>query len=101
MPDMVFRHIKGIKKVISGYAYGDRKSKIVSRLDLEDKPLTYEPKKHVEVVQIHYNSDQVDYETIMEIFLLVRDHSLEAAKMGRLLTQYRSIVFYQTESEKT
>ena len=50
MMDILFRHIKGIEKVVSGYAYGSSKTNIVSRLDLEEHPLTYEPTKHFEVV---------------------------------------------------
>ena len=79
--EAVFQRVKGVEKVVSGYAGGD----------LIDP--TYENHgSHAEVVQITYDESIIDLKTLLEIFFYVHDPTTVDRQGNDVGTQYRSII---------
>ena len=91
--DAVFKHVKGVLRVVSGYSGGDA------------KPASYEQVStgttgHAESVQVTYDSTQVSYEQLLQVFFLVAHDPTQLNRQGPDEgTQYRSIVFYATPEQ--
>ena len=79
--EAVFQRVKGVDKVVSGYAGGDLKDP------------TYENHgSHAEVVHITYNDSEIDLKTILEIFFYVHDPTTVDRQGNDIGPQYRSII---------
>jgi len=91
--DAVFKHVKGVVNVVSGYSGGDA------------VPAGYEQVStgttgHAESVQVTYDSTQVSYEQLLQVFFLVAHDPTELNRQGPDEgTQYRSVVFYATPEQ--
>jgi len=91
--DAVFKHVKGVVNVVSGYSGGDA------------APAGYEQVStgttgHAESVQVTYDSTQVSYEQLLQVFFLVAHDPTELNRQGPDEgTQYRSVVFYATPEQ--
>jgi methionine-S-sulfoxide reductase len=89
--EAIFQRVKGVEKVVSGYAGGDLKDP------------TYENHgNHAEVVQITYDESVVSLEKIYEIFFHVHDPTTVNQQGNDIGSQYRSIILCNDyiESEK-
>ena len=85
--------LKGVNKVISGYAGGTTKNPTY-----EDVSTT--TTGHAEVTQIYYNPKVISYETIAEAFFNAHDPTTLNRQGNDIGTDYRSIAFYRTPAEK-
>ena len=88
-----FAKIEGVNEVISGYSGGK-----------VDNP-TYEQvctntTDHAEVVLVDYNSDTVSYDTLLNVFWKKHDPTTLNQQGADVGTQYRSAIFYFTETQK-
>jgi methionine-S-sulfoxide reductase len=79
--EAVFQRVRGVQKVVSGYAGGDL-------LD----PSYENHGDHAEVVQITYNESIINLEKIIEIFLNIHDPTSVNRQGYDIGTQYRSII---------
>jgi len=91
--EAIFNQIKGIEKVISGYAGGNvpghpTYKEVCSGLT-----------GHAEVVQITYNSDEISFKEILIIFMTTHDPTTLNRQGGDVGTQYRSVIYYQNKEE--
>ncbi len=91
--EAVFQSIKGIEKVVSGYAGGKIKNPTYKEIcsGLTD---------HAEVIQIMYNPDMIMYKDIIELFWHAHDPTTLNRQGNDVGTQYRSIILYENEEEK-
>lgn len=85
--------VKGVHEVVSGYAGGH-----------VDNP-TYEQVSsgqtgHLEVVQVYFDTEQVSYEQILDVFLKHHDPTDPAGSFNDRGSQYTSAVFYHNETQK-
>ena len=92
--EVLFEEIPGVKKVISGYAGGHT-----------DNP-TYESictgtTGHVEVVEIEYDDSETTYEVLLDKFFFIHDPTQFNRQGPDIGEQYKSVIFYNSESEKT
>lgn len=92
--ETVFESVKGVKEVISGYAGGT-----------EQNP-TYEEvgrgsTGHAETVNIYYDSTEVSYATLLKVYFASEDPTQVNGQGPDEGTQYRSIVFYRNDKEKS
>ena len=92
--EAVFEQIKGIEKVISGYAGGDRKS---AHYDIVSAGRT----DHAESIQITFDPAQISYGTLLKIFFSVAHDPTQLNRQGPDHgRQYRSAIFYAGPDQK-
>jgi peptide-methionine (S)-S-oxide reductase len=86
--------LKGVDKVVSGYAGGTTKNP-----SYED--VGSQTTGHAEVVQIYYDPKVISYETLANAFFFAHDPTELNRQGPDEGTDYRSIAFYRTPEEKT
>lgn len=86
--------LKGVNKVISGYAGGTTKNPSYEDVGSQQTG-------HAEVVQIYYDPNVISYNTLAEAFFFAHDPTELNRQGPDVGTDYRSIVFYRTPEEKT
>jgi peptide-methionine (S)-S-oxide reductase len=91
----VFQHVKGVKSATSGYSGGDAKTaqyEIVSTGETG----------HAESVKITYDPAQITYGELLQVFFSVAHDPTQLNRQGPDDgTQYRSVVFYANDEQKT
>ncbi|MEB0261864.1 MULTISPECIES: peptide-methionine (S)-S-oxide reductase MsrA [unclassified Mucilaginibacter] len=85
--------LKGVSKVVSGYAGG--KTKNPTYEEVSDRTTG-----HAEVTQIYYNPKEISFATLAEAFFFAHDPTTLNRQGPDVGTDYRSIAFYRTPEEK-
>jgi len=92
--EAVFKLLKGVTKVESGYSGG-----------LIDNPTYREVCSgltgHAEVIEVAYNPEEIAFEDLLRIHLSTHNPTTRNRQGGDSGTQYRSIIFYRNAEEKT
>jgi peptide-methionine (S)-S-oxide reductase len=92
--DAVFKHVKGVTKVVSGYAGGEAKT-------AEYETVGTGRTGHAESVQITYDPSQITYGQLLRIFFSVAHDPTELNRQGPDEgTQYRSAIFPANDDQK-
>ena len=92
--DAVFKHVRGVSKVVSGYAGG---SATTAHYEMVSTGTT----GHAESVKITYDPSRVSYAQLLRIFFSVAHDPTELNRQGPDTgPQYRSAIFYSTEEQK-
>jgi len=91
--EAVFLQLKGVEKVVSGYAGG-----------INQNP-TYEQvcqgtTQHAEVVLIDFDEQQISYSQLLNVFFTTHDPTTLNRQGNDIGTQYRSVVYYFNEEQK-
>lgn len=91
--EAVFKYVDGVKAIQSGYMGGKRENP------------TYEQvctgaTGHAEVIEIEYDEAAVSYVDLLKIFFKTHDPTTLNRQGNDIGTQYRSVVFYHTPSQK-
>jgi peptide-methionine (S)-S-oxide reductase len=90
----VFQHVKGVKKVISGYAGGE---KATAQYETVSTGTT----GHAESVQISFDPAQITYGQLLQIAFSVAFDPTELNRQGPDSgTQYRSEIWYANDAQK-
>lgn len=90
----VFEHVKGVRKVVSGYAGG-------SESDAQYEIVSSGKTGHAESVQITFNPAEVSYGELLQIFFSVaHDPTLLNRQGPDEGTQYRSVIFYTDDTQR-
>ena len=89
----IFQHVRGVKSVINGYSGGP-----------EENP-TYEQVSsgttgHAEAVEVHYDPQVVDFETLVKVFFASQDPTTPSRQGPDAGPQYRSVAFYDTPEQQ-
>lgn len=92
--DAVFRQVKGIKSVISGYTGGQ-----VKNPDYRD--VVEEKTGHAEAVKITFNPEIISYHDILLIFFTTHDPTSLNKQGYDVGTHYRSVIFYESKEQKS
>ena len=86
--DAVFKHVKGVSQVESGYAGGSAATAHYERVSEGDTG-------HAESVRVRFDPAQVSYGKLLQVFFSVAHDPTELDRQGPDVgTQYRSAVFY-------
>lgn len=88
-----FLRVKGIESVVSGYSGGKVKNPTYREVC---SGLT----GHAEVIQVKFDPALISYSEVLEIFWNTHDPTTLNKQGADEGTQYRSVVFYHSESQK-
>jgi len=91
--EAVFQSLNGVHKVISGYSGGQVK-------DPTYRQVCEGTTGHAEVCQIYFDSEIIGFEELLEIFWSTHDPTTLNRQGNDVGTQYRSAIFYHSESQK-
>ena len=91
--EAVFLQLKGVEKVVSGYAGG-----------ISQNP-TYEQvcqgtTQHAEVVLIDFDEQQISYSQLLNVFFTTHDPTTLNRQGNDIGTQYRSVIYYFNDEQK-
>lgn len=92
--DALYRRIRGVTKVTSGYAGGTT----------TDQPSYYDVASgqtgHAEVIRVTFNEEIVQPDIILDIFFAFHDPTTLNRQGADEGTQYRSIMLYENDDQK-
>jgi peptide-methionine (S)-S-oxide reductase len=91
--DGVYRQLKGVLEVTSGYAGG---TKDTANYETVCTGAT----GHAEAVRIKYDPDKITYGDLLRVFFSVHDPTTLNRQGGDEGTQYRSAIFYLDDAQK-
>ena len=91
--EAVFQQLKGVVKVESGYSGGSVKNPSYAQICTGATG-------HAEVVQVTFDPKLVSYPELLELFWRSHDPTTRNRQGHDSGTQYRSIVFFQTDEQK-
>jgi len=91
--EAVFKMLKGIVSVRSGYAGGHTE-------DPTYEEVSSGTTGHAEVIYLEYEPDQISLRDILTVFFASHDGSSLNRQGNDVGTQYRSIVLYETDEQK-
>lgn len=92
--DAVFKHVKGVKEVKSGYSGGEAKTATYDRVSGGDTG-------HAESVQVTFDPTKITYVQLLTVFFSVAHDPTQLNFQGPDHgTQYRSAIFYSNEEQK-
>ncbi|MGE5384550.1 MAG: peptide-methionine (S)-S-oxide reductase MsrA [Betaproteobacteria bacterium] len=92
--DAVFKHVKGVTEVESGYAGGQAGT---ARYEAVSAGNT----GHAEAVRVRFNPAAVSYQQLLQVFFTVAHDPTELNRQGPDVgTQYRSAVFYTSPEQQ-
>src|SRR5579875_82413 len=93
--DAVFKHVKGVSQVVSGYSGGAAQT---AHYDLVSEGDT----GHAESVEITYDPAQISYRQLLQVFFLVAHDPTQLNRQGPDVgSNYRSVVFYADQAQET
>ena len=91
--EAVFQEVKGVKKVVSGYAGGNAPGRPTYR------EICAGLTGHAEVIQITFDANVISFEDLLIIFLTTHDPTTLNRQGADRGTQYRSVIFYHNEKQ--
>jgi peptide-methionine (S)-S-oxide reductase len=92
--DAVFKHVKGVTEVVSGYAGGGAAT---AHYEMVSEGTT----GHAEAVRISYNPAQISYQQLLQVFFVVAHDPTQLNRQGTDVgSQYRSVIFYTNTEQQ-
>ncbi|MBU0721805.1 peptide-methionine (S)-S-oxide reductase MsrA [bacterium] len=91
--EAVYTNVKGVSSAVSGYAGG-------ARANPSYENVCSGATGHAEIVDIEYDAERVSMDELLDIFFAVHNPTTLNQQGADKGTQYRSVVYYQTEEEK-
>lgn len=91
--EAVFESVTGVQEAVSGYSGGPSKNPTY-------KEICTGKSGHAESVKVYYDSSLVSYETLVDVFFNSHDPSTLNRQGPDSGTQYRSVIFYETDTER-
>ena len=86
--DAVFKHVKGVTKVVSGYSGGEAAT-------ANYETVSEGSSGHAESVQVTFDAAMVPYSTLLKVFFAVAHNPTMLNRQGPDEgTQYRSVIFF-------
>ena len=91
--EAVFKNVKGVISVVSGYTGGHRPNPSY-------ESICTGVSGHAEVIDITYDEDLISLENLLDIFFVIHDPTTLNQQGADRGTQYRSAIYYSNEEEK-
>jgi peptide-methionine (S)-S-oxide reductase len=91
--DAVFKDIRGVEQVLSGYSGGQRPNPTYDEVCTGTTG-------HAEVVQVTFDPTLVSLRELLRVFFTLHDPTTKDRQGNDVGTQYRSIILYRDEAQK-
>lgn len=91
--EAVFLQLRGVEKVVSGYAGGLTVNPTYEQICEGDT-------QHAEVIQIHFDESQISFSQLLDVFFATHDPTTLNRQGNDVGTQYRSVIYYQNELQQ-
>lgn len=91
--ETLFKLLRGVESVVSGYAGGARKNPSYEQVSTGATG-------HAEVVKIEFDPRQISYDDLLDIFWHVHDPTTLNQQGADVGSQYRSIILYTSEDQR-
>ena len=91
--EAVFKRIRGVEKVESGYSGGNVENPSYEQVSMGTTG-------HAEVVQVTFSPQVITYEEILEVFFATHNPTTLNRQGADVGTQYRSVIFYHTQQQR-
>ncbi|MBI3341928.1 peptide-methionine (S)-S-oxide reductase MsrA [Candidatus Curtissbacteria bacterium] len=91
--EAVFKRLKGVESVVSGYAGSQVENPTYQRVSSGSTGAA-------EAIQLKFDPKRISYEKLLEIFWATHDPTTLNRQGADSGTQYRSSIFYQNETQK-
>jgi peptide-methionine (S)-S-oxide reductase len=92
--EALFESVKGVEEAISGYAGGTVKNPDYGTVEHGNTG-------YAESVTVYYDPSKISYETLLKVYFAGQDPTQTNGQAPDFGSQYRSIAFYENDSEKT
>jgi peptide-methionine (S)-S-oxide reductase len=91
--EALFESVKGVVEAVSGYAGGTTQNPSYESIETGNTG-------HAETVMVYYDPSVISYATLLKVYFAGQNPIQVNGQGPDLGTQYRSIAFYNNESEK-
>ena len=91
--DAVYRELKGVKEVVSGYAGGHVPNPTYEQV-------CGKTTGHAEVVRITFDQAEISYADLLRVFFTIHDPTTKDRQGNDVGPQYRSIILYESEAQR-
>lgn len=92
--EAVYGELKGVISVMPGYAGGETKNPTYEQVCSGNTG-------HAEVIKIEYDPEKISYSDLLTVFFATHDPTTLNRQGGDIGTQYRSIILYSDENQKS
>lgn len=90
--EAVFQQVRGVLQVESGYSGGHVVNPAYEQV-------CEETTGHAEVVRVHFDTEQVGYRELLEVFFTIHDPTTLNRQGNDVGTQYRSVIYANTPEQ--
>ncbi|MGN5763510.1 peptide-methionine (S)-S-oxide reductase MsrA [Acinetobacter calcoaceticus] len=91
--EAVFLQLKGVEKVVSGYAGGITQNPSYEQVCQGNT-------QHAEVILIDFDEQQISYTQLLNVFFTTHDPTTLNRQGNDIGTQYRSVIYYFDDEQK-
>ena len=97
--EAIFRMLRGVVSLEPGYAGGPERSEGQGTPTYEE--VSYGGTGHAEVIKIEYDPALISLNNLLTVFFATHDPTTKNRQGSDIGEQYRSIILYSTEDQKT
>ncbi len=91
--DAVYRGLKGVSRVVSGYAGGHVPNPTYEQV-------CGKATGHAEVVQVEFDPAQIGFADLLRVFFTIHDPTTKDRQGADVGPQYRSVILFHSEEQK-
>jgi peptide-methionine (S)-S-oxide reductase len=91
--EAIFKRVKGVSDIMSGYSGGDKDNPSYQAVSTGDTG-------HAEAIQLNFDPKIISYSRLLDIFWATHDPTTLNRQGADVGTQYRSVIFYHDEDQK-
>ena len=91
--EAIFLQLKGVEKVVSGYAGGHTDNPSYDDICRGDT-------NHAEVILIDYDETQISFTQLLDVFFTTHDPTTLNRQGNDVGTQYRSVIYYFNDQQQ-
>src|SRR3990167_7237046 len=91
--EAIFKRLKGVISVVSGYAGGERENPSYEQVSSGSTG-------HAEAVQVEFDPSIIPYSRLLDVFWATHDPTTLNQQGSDVGTQYRSVIFYHNDEQK-